>query len=104
MRELIEAAEAVIGRWDRSPLSVDSLTMNDLRAAVEQAEKQEAVGFEEWIKATPWTEWTAKSAWIAAQQAERERIKDIVVELIYPEDPWIHYSTILEKIDASTDS
>ena len=38
-------------------------------------------------------------AYKQGQQAERERIKDIVVELLDQVDPWIHYSTLLEKID-----
>ena len=79
MSELIEAAKAVIAEWDERLVVGD----RNLRAAVERAEKQEAVGFYEWLKTWHKTNRyegrplapSEKTIWTAAQQAERERIR-----------------------------
>ena len=103
MNELIRAAKAVIAEWDDRQVVGD----RKLRAAVERAEKQEAVGFEEW-----WNEHVAfdephrkandRKTWIAATQAERERIKDIIktVGVQCDNGTWVKCETIMEKIDA----
>ena len=81
MNELLQAAKAVIERWDAHHVVVDGTLIADLRAAVERADKQEAVGFEEWWDANADLKYKfvpigqAKQLWTAAQQAERERIK-----------------------------
>ena len=80
MSELIEAAEAVIGRWDRSPLSVDSLTMNDLRDAVKQAESDK-VDRDDALFA----------ACMYGAKTERERIRaraQIAAEKTWPAGDW----------------
>lgn len=43
MTELLQAAKAVIDRWDAHHVVVDGILIADLRAAVERAEKQEAL-------------------------------------------------------------
>jgi hypothetical protein len=56
MSDLLEAAKAVIDSWD-SPKREVFQSLGErfvkLRAAVERAEKQEAVGFREWWDAPP---------------------------------------------------
>lgn len=77
MKDLIHAAKSVIDYWNRSWPLGDKLIQ--LRAAVERAEKQEAVGFDEWYESVTIDfencEDAARRAWTAAQQAERERIR-----------------------------
>lgn len=57
--------------------------------------KQEGVGFDEWIAMTPWREWPTRNAWIAAQQAERERIKKILEDA----ETYCSWDKIMEAID-----
>lgn len=103
MSELLASAKAVIEDLDNPRVfNVRDVTEQQLRAAVEQAEKQEAMGFDEWWKDHGNGGYhDSLEAWAAAQQAERERIKNVIAELLEPadRDPWIHYSTLLEKID-----
>ena len=100
MNDLVKAARdalELIEKIDTAIYSTDEV-VGKLRAAVELAEKQEAVGFDEWFeKQLKYP--TFEQTWNAAQQAERERIKDVIAELLDPKDPWIHYLTLLEKID-----
>lgn len=101
MTDLLEAAKAVIDCYDRHWPIQTSLKVKKLRAAVERADKPPA-DFMVWWKTFPLNTYgivPAFHGWEAGQQAERERIKEIVGELLDPKDPWIHYSTLLEKID-----
>lgn len=115
MSELLRAAKAVIEATDAG---YRWCAIANLRAAVERAERQEPVRLSdgeirriaESFRENPdrekfigFARAIEQEAWTAAQQAERGRIKDIVAELLDPEDPWIHYSTLLEKIDATTE-
>ena len=84
MNELIDAAKAVIDIWQNQGIfHVSSDHMTRLRAAVERAEEPPA-GFDEWLSthnsAYPADEWVefGRDAYKAAQQAERERIKEII--------------------------
>ena len=105
MSELLQAAKAVIDDLDNPRVcNVRYKAHQALRAAVDRAEKQEAVGFDRWwgehgfaFLETPSLH--AREIWTAAQQAERERIKKIIGGLVEQDDPWIHFSTLLEKID-----
>ena len=103
MRELINAAKAVIERWDMPtwkdvPATAEYIAR--LRAAVERAENQESVGFEEWWESTgkkywPYDYLATESAWTAAQQAERERCREIVITMGGPDVP-----DLLRQIDS----
>lgn len=91
MNELIKAAKAVIARWDLSPLSVDRITLDDLRAAVERAEnikwphdvrrsRNPSEDLDQWLQSRVEDDPCAEppydeEIWTAAQQAERERIR-----------------------------
>lgn len=111
MSELIEAAKAVINyEHDTNYCFVDRVS--ELRAAVEEFERQEAVGFNEWLSTQKYTyqadDWLeinfGKSAWTAAQQAERARIRDIIkaVGVQGEHDKWFECAdAIMEKIDAT---
>lgn len=104
MNDLITSAKAVIECWD-DPKEPAVMHVDNLRAAVERAEKQETVGFDEWFPTSGWNPECVEyilEVWQAAQQAERERIKKMIGDMIDQDDPWIHYSTLLEKIDDST--
>lgn len=54
---------------------------------------------EEWLESTLWTDWNTENAWIAAQQAERERIKNILYEEYAQIN--VNLPRIMEKIDVS---
>ena len=91
MNELLDAAKAVIeaantgDRW---------CAIANLKTAVERAENPQT-DFDKWWEQTEiWpSEYTAAaSAWTAAQQAERERIKSIIESM---DVPW----WLVEKID-----
>lgn len=78
MNELLEAAKAVIERWDSGRGIWDAIS--DLRAAVERADKPPA-DFMVWWKTFPLNTYgivPAFHGWEAGQQAERERIKEII--------------------------
>lgn len=81
MNDLIAAAKAVIDELS-SGMPHDGVSEeaeDALRAAVEQAESQEAVGFDAWWESAGCGGyWNAHAAWMAAQQAERERIRSRV--------------------------
>lgn len=101
MSELLDAAKAVIYDWDKDQ-EVHCESVHMLCAAVERAEKQESVGFDEYWESVDhyrYCECCAKDAWTAAQKAERERIIEIIVGLLTENGPWIHFSTLKEKID-----
>lgn len=94
MNELIEAAKAVIERWDAHHVVIDGTLVADLRAAVERAENPPA----------DYNEWTARHSgqtvspyelWTAAQQAERERCREIVITMGGPDVP-----DLLRQIDS----
>lgn len=109
MNELLQAAKAVIDEWDVAG-QLGQVDVNYLRAAVERAEKQEA---KPWTKPIPtdFKEWwetyalnkygmgPAYHAWSAGQQAERERILDILHE---HRDVFMEggLCLVVEKIDA----
>ena len=108
MSELLDAAKAVIEKWDLiKPEQVPSY-IKELHAAVERSEEQESVGFEEWFEpnykmlAELWTGDCAKTGWNAGVQAERERIKEIIKAV--KEDADAHFAwefcceELLEKI------
>ena len=97
MQELIDAAKAVIAEWNKYQVVGD----RNLRAAVERAEKP-AAGFEEWWSFQgfyPCSKKYAKELWIAGQQAERERIREIISDLHSDGDVWLHVDSIRERID-----
>lgn len=105
MNELLDAAKSVIDDWDSGDRWC---AIAHLRAAVDRAEKQEAVGFDWWWQRQGpkycWDSYaeTARAAWTAAQQAERERIKAIIkaVGVQGNSDSWFAAcDTILEKLD-----
>lgn len=104
--ELMRAALTAIEVWShRDPETLPIVA--ELRAAVERAEKQEAVGFEEWWGQQ--NEWhcykdVARKAWTAAQQAERMRIKDLLKQSSdwFEDDQMAQANWLLEKIDATT--
>lgn len=57
---------------------------------------------EEWLESTLWTDWNTENAWIAAQQAERERILEIIkaVSVRGNHDQWFDAcDRIMEAID-----
>ena len=110
MNELIEAAKAVIDLYDYTGTEEECEAVNRLSDAVERAEKQEAVGFNEYMKTTfgftgsdgqIYSMPTYKKLWIAAQQAERERIKSLIADIgtSGKNECWDCCETILEKID-----
>ena len=76
----------------------------EVRAAVERAEKQEAVGFKDWWKehSIEWgwtlTEIDAERFWTAAQMAERERCREWVITMGGPDVP-----ELLRQIDSGED-
>lgn len=92
MSELLEAAKAVIDGWDNYGGTTQA-KIQLLRAAVEQAEKP-PTGFFDWWHSHEFGNYGihhAHMAWIAAQQAERERIKKILGEWVGGE--------LMERID-----
>ena len=102
MSELLAAAKAVIEAADTGDRWC---AIANLSAAVERAEKQEAVGFDEWFPTSGWNPECVEyilEVWQAAQHAERERIKKIVeaVGVQGEHDQWFDAcDTIMEKID-----
>ena len=97
MNELITAAKAVIYDWDKYQ-NVQHESVNMLSAAVERAEKQEAVGFDEWFPTSGWNPECVEyilEVWQAAQQAERERCREIVITMGGPDVP-----ELLKQIDS----
>lgn len=95
MNELLQAAKAVI---DADFVSQQRVAIENLRAAVERAEKQEAMGFGEWWYSNDYGNYGihhAQLAWIAAQQAERERCREIVITMGGPDVP-----DLLRQIDS----
>ena len=111
MNDLLKAAKDVIECFDTPKRYYSDRhfadTMQLLRDAVERSEKQEATGFIEWAQNNillcdpeePDEVYIGVSVWTAAQQAERERIKNIVRKAI-PKKMWVYEQVILEKIDA----
>lgn len=107
MNELLQAAKAVIESWDRIWIVGTDVKIKKLRAAVERAENPPA-GFEEWWSFQgfyPVSKKYAKELWQAAQQAERERIRDIinsVLDVNGRDDDWyVACNLIMERIDAT---
>lgn len=112
MSDLLKAAKAVITRWE-TPLWKDVPATTEyiyrLRDAVEQAEKQEA-DFDTWFVKNYEGVFdlaiydSIKAAWTASQQAERERIRDIIkaVGVQGEHDKWFDAcDAIMERIDAA---
>lgn len=104
MKDLIEAAKAVIYDWDKyQNVHHESVAM--LSAAVERAEKPPA-GFEEWwdkyadlkYKFVPIGQ--LRQLWQAAQQAERERIRAIIRDVT---GGFGNCDRLMERIDAATE-
>ena len=92
MKDLIEAAKAVDEDWHNGNTKVSHRVMQLLRAAVEQAEKPPA-DYEGWVRENAGKRGYLWDAWIAAQQAERERIKKILGKWVGGE--------LMEKINES---
>lgn len=111
--ELLQAAKAVIDDLDNPRVcNVRYKAHQALRAAVERAEKQEAVGFDWWLsehtkELMTWDVASfARLVWLAAQQAERERITKIVESVSHLGKGYIGSwtdccDTIMERIDAT---
>ena len=78
MNELLQAAKAVIDRWDDPIVREDYWVFNDviarLRAAVERAENP-PTDYNEWTSKNSGRVLSAHEVWTDAQQAERERIR-----------------------------
>lgn len=106
MNELLQAAKAVI---DADDIPTRCNAISKLRAAVDRAEKQDAVGFDEWWDANADLKYKfvpigqAKQLWTAAQQAERERLKEIIKQFsseCSEDGEWVRCcNELLEKID-----
>lgn len=101
MNELLDAAKAVIEMWDQSPPIEHCQRRATLRDAVEQAEKPSDDFMKWWRDSYPINKFgivPAFHGWQAGQQAERERIKEIVKN--HASGGWVRCCTkILEKID-----
>lgn len=104
MNDLLQAAKAVIAEWDYYG-NVYWEKIKTLRDAVERAEEQEAVGFEDWWRTADHIdgEITADRVWIAAQQAERERIKDLFRQSSdwFEDDQMAQAKWLMGRIDVS---
>lgn len=105
MNELIEAAQAVIDATDTGDRWC---AIAHLRAAVERAEKQEAVGFNEWFENLYHSEahrGCTRLAWLAAQQALRDQIKEMLRQSSdwFEDDQMAQAKWLMEKIDATTE-
>jgi hypothetical protein len=104
MSDLLEAAKAVCDQYDYTGTVEECEAVNRLIAAVERAEKQEAVGYDDWLNAhdvcypLDRIDEFAEAAWIAAQQAERERCRKIVIAMGGPDVP-----ELLRQIDSGED-
>lgn len=97
MNELLQAAKAVIAQWDRNGYPVELVMwepIKQLRAAVERAENPPA-GYGEWTSKNAGKVLSAHEVWTAAQQAERERCREIVITMGGPEVP-----DLLRQIDS----
>lgn len=95
MNELLQAAKAVI---DATSTGDRWCAIANLKSAVERAEKQETVGFAEWWgrnKKYCETPFLVYNCWTAAQQAERERCREIVITMGGPDVP-----ELLRQIDS----
>ena len=109
MNELLQAAKAVIDRWDNYSTIMDSRVIHDLRAAVERAVKPPAY-FDEWMANNSTSEMRSADRvdlfgiWYAAQHAERERIRGEIETLksnCSDDGEWRECcNEILEMIDA----
>lgn len=90
MNDLIEAAKAVIARWERSPLPIDRLTMGDLCAAVERAESDKVDRDDDLF-----------AVCMYGARTERERIKNLIATIgtSGKNECWDCCEKILEKID-----
>ena len=102
MSELLQAAKAVIEDLDNPRVfNVRDVTEQQLRAAVERTKKPSA-DFMEWWKTFPLNTYgivPAFHGWDAGVQAERERIKRIILESSYCWDYLVSKERLLEKID-----
>lgn len=104
MSELLDAAKAVIDATDTGDRWC---AIANLKTAVERAEKQEAESIKFDERFHQWfighrkmlfelgTYDCAEMAWIAAQQAERERCREIVITMGGPDVP-----ELLRQIDS----
>ena len=104
MNELLAAAKAVIDRWDAHHVVVDGTLIADLRAAVERAEKPSDDFMKWWRDSYPINKFgivPAFHGWQAGQQAERERIKDLLGQSSdwFENDQMAQANWLLEKID-----
>ena len=97
MNELIAAAKAVIERWDAHHVVIDGTLVADLRAAVERAENPPA-NYNEWTARHSGQTVSPYELWTAAQQAERERCREIVITMGGPDVP-----ELLKQIDSGED-
>lgn len=102
MRELIAAAKAVVDRWDNYQTVMDGRVIYDLRAAVERAENQTEMT----IAVKDYTDEISGAyagGYNAGQQAERERVKEIIqaIGVQGEHDQWFDAcDTIMQAIDA----
>ena len=103
MTDLLTAAKAVIYDWDKYQI-VHCESVNMLCAAVERAENQDVknaadfIGWASTVKGVnPVDGWVdfGFDAWTAAQQAERERCREIVITMGGPDVP-----DLLRQIDS----
>ena len=108
MNELIKAAKAVIDQYDYTGTVEEAEAVNWLVDAVERAENPPTDFDKWWAQTEIWpSEYTAAaSAWIAAQQAERGRIKEIINMFLAEcseDGEWVNCcNELLEKIDDDT--
>ena len=100
MNELISAAKAVIAEWDDQQVVGD----RNLRAAVERAENAPA-DYNEWTANNAGKVLSAYEVWTAAQQAMRERIKDLFNQSSdwFEEDQMAQAKWLMEKIDGTAE-
>ena len=90
MSDLLEAAKAVIGEFGYLNLT----RIEKLRAAVERAENPPA-NYNEWTARHSGQTVSPYELWTAAQQAERERCREIVKTMGGPDVP-----DLLRQIDS----
>ena len=100
MNELIEAAKAVIERWDMHGCVMEKVLIDGLRAAVERAENPPA-NYNEWTARHSGQTVSPYELWTAAQLAEREKWVR-AAKRMEEEHSYKYLDELLEMIDAPT--